>query len=215
MGYPAPTNPPPGPYAAILETASPADAAAINAINPPKRKPGRPRKEKDTIPVPGMAEEAVAPQFGPGVITAHITQAVVAQDAQQPVRRDTYDPANPPPAPAPAAAAPLAAAPAPGPDARPIIDTLMVGCHVWSPKVPVAVIRFETFVAKAQEMIGEGAYWAGYGYKTNGVMLQAMQRLITEARPETLVIEDARCPEAVLALSWLRANALYVIEGGR
>jgi len=206
MGYPAPTNPPPGPYTPAPR-ATAEEEAAIAAVNPPKRYRKQPRKEADTIPVPAMVAEPVTAPLAP---TAHDLLKAVAGTATLAVNLAAMaeKPVAPlPPMPAVADGEFLPIVPT-------IIDTLLVGCQLWSTTRLVEVVRFEFFVAKAQEMMGEGAYWAGYGYKTNGIMLQNIQRLITEARPETLIIGDARTPEAVLALSWLRANSAVIVEGG-
>ena len=220
-------------YEALNTAATPAavqDARA--AINPQRRGRGRPRKEADTIPVPALAEEPVASP-APVAQAAQQAGAVPARlDADrtaQPLTQITVeipreDPLLPPPPPPPAPSPTVAELKAElkniiddgmrPPAQRPIIATLLVGCHIWSTSRVVEVVRFEHFVAKAQEMIGEGAYWQGYGYKTNGLMLQAIEKLITEAKPDTLIVGDARTPEATLALSWLRANAGVIVEGG-
>src|ERR1700690_953855 len=183
------------------------EEAAIAAVNPPKRYRKQPRKEADTIPVPAMVAEPVTAPLAP---TAHDLLKAVAGTATLAVNLAAM--AEKPVAPLPPMPA-VADGEFP-PIVPTIIDTLLVGCQLWSTTRLVEVVRFEFFVAKAQEMMGEGAYWAGYGERTNGIMLQNIQRRITEARLEALIIGDARTPEAVLALSWLRANSAVIVEGG-
>jgi hypothetical protein len=76
-------------------------------------------------------------------------------------------------------------------------------------------LSFDAIVARARAMVGDAAYFAGYGYKTNGLMLEAMQRVIQADRPHELVVLDPRTPEATLCMSYLRSIAKVAVESVR
>jgi hypothetical protein len=64
-------------------------------------------------------------------------------------------------------------------------------------------------------MIGDAAYFAGFGYKTNGLMIESIQRSIQADKPPSLLVIDPRTPEATLMLSYLRSIANNCIESVR
>jgi hypothetical protein len=180
-----------------------ATAASLVAVPTPGGNPMLPRHD-----MPAEAPVAInpPPKRGPG----------------RPRKHDTI-PAPPPvveePAPAPAASnaqgleflqAAFAPTPTPiGTDHR--LNVLYVGCVPRGVNVPV----LETYVAQARAMIGDAAYFAGFGYKTNGLMSESIQRLIQADKPSSLLVIDPRTPEATLCLSYLRSIANNCVESVR
>jgi hypothetical protein len=201
--HPLPSEAPTAPHGVVP---SAEESAAINAaaINPPKRGPGRPRKvaADPAAPVP----TTVAPNGAGGATSAKLAALLAA----------------PPPDPAAVVASvpPPAAAPTPPPAApTPItphtIATLFVGCMPVVKGQAADSTDFDQIWSRAKEMIGAAAFFGGYGYKTNGLMLEAVQRIVAQDRPSAVVVTDPRTPEAVLCLSYLRANATVAVESLR
>jgi hypothetical protein len=184
-----------------------AEVAADARINPPKRGRGRPKK--DTVPAPAMALVA---QEAPVAQAVQLDPGVAAVTAPTPAP----SPLNGPSMSEAIAAAITAGTPAPrpvvasAPQISPI-GTLYVGC------MPVArnYATLDSILLQAREMIGPAAYFGGYGYKTNGMMSEAVSKILASRRIESLVVEDPRLPEAALVLSYLRANAAETVEALR
>lgn len=169
--------------AIVQTTIAPANAGAgqvqAAAINPPKRGPGRPRKNPVAQPPPAVP---VAPP-------ATSTNPADAQAAACAARAPSYPP------PAPVASGGL---------------TLYVGC-VPVP-MPQGAVDFDAIVAKAKDMITLPVYYANYGYKANGMVLDAVQRIVEHAKPTTIVVAHPSSPEC---LSYLRSVASVVVEAVR
>lgn len=204
-----------------------ADAAHM-AINPPKRGPGRPRKAPAaTAPATPAAPPATSsnsldalaaamaapdpePAFGQPIIG---TNPVVSQYRIQKGEIAPFTVEEN----LALAASPPAPAPAPG-----LIQTLFVGCRplATSPAAGnvhrdlVDTVEFDAVFAKAKEMLTEPVYYANYGYKSNGMLLQNVQKLVEHMKPTALVVAYMS-PEANLCLSYLRSVAQVTVEAVR
>ena len=122
------------------------------------------------------------------------------------------------PAPAPTFAPPPALSPAPVPAPAPApssahrIATLYVGCM---PRGSVGAVDLDVLVAKAKIAIGPQAYYANFGYKTNGLMLQMLEQIVQHDRPAAVVVSHPHAPETALFLPMLCAASDNVIEACR
>jgi hypothetical protein len=202
-----PTQGNPHPLGADLDQpAVDAVVAAAEGINPPKRGRGRPKK--DTIPAPALTY-APGPRQAislspPPALEPSPEVATVAQQAP-PALSPKHEPAD-----VDVAKALIDTISA---SRAKKIGTLYVGC------IPVGVPceNLDDMLLKAREMIGQAAYFGGYGYKTNGMVSEAINKMIDAlAKPiSDLIVADPRLPEAALVLSYLRANAGTVIEALR
>lgn len=181
---------PPAPESGVTIQGCPVTTAG--GINPPKRPVGRPRK--------AVADPSAPP--APGTETAGKLAALLAAPPPEPA---TVVTSVPPPAPAAA----------PTPITPHTIATLFVGCMPVVKGQATDSTDFDQIWARAKDMIGAAAFFGGYGYKTNGMMLEAVQRIVAQDRPQAVVIMDPRTPEAVLCLSYLRANATVAVESLR
>lgn len=188
-----------------------ASAPAPAAINPPAKRPvGRPRKT-DTVPAPppayvGAAAAVLPP---PEAAPAAPPAALSSVGASAPTGALTVTPAAAPP-PAPAVARPL-----PAPCAGHRIAQLFVGCMPMIMDGDIPIMSFDAIVARAKEMITLPVYFAGFGYKSNGLLLEAVQRIIEADKPESVLVFDPRTPEAMLCLSHLRSIATMSVESVR
>ena len=178
---------------------APVPAAGAEGINPPKRGRGRPRK--DAAPGPGAASPTMV---GVPAVTAGGFTAPTA-------------PAEPAPAlfvaPAPAtipAPPPVEALIAPDAN-RARIGTLYVGCRPSSGKA----LDFTALVAEAKVTIGPAVYYAGYGFKANGMLLQMIDQIIQHRRPAAVVVPDPAAQEATICMSLLYSLADNVVEALR
>jgi hypothetical protein len=180
-----------------------ADAAVLAAvgaegINPPKRGRGRPRKEAPTIPAPPPAVDVtvtIPPAAAVPVMALHVeaTPSIVTSSITLP-----------------AATPALLPVAAPDPN-RARIGTLYVACRptsgVWK--------EFATLVAKAKVAIGPAVYYAGYGYKANGMLLQMIDQIIQHDRPVAVVVPDPSAQEATICMALLYSLADNVVEALR
>jgi hypothetical protein len=173
------------------------EAGGGPAINPPKRAVGRPRKAV-ADPAAPVATTA-APEGAGGATSAKLAALLAA----------------PPPAPEAVVTTVPPPAAAPTPITPHTITTLFVGCMPVNKGQAADSVDFDRIWARARDMIGMAAFFGGYGYKTNGLMLEAVQRIIAQDRPTAVVVMDPRTPEAVLCLSYLRANATVAVESLR
>jgi hypothetical protein len=87
---------------------------------------------------------------------------------------------------------------------------LYVGCRPTTP----GDVDFDNLIAKAKIAIGP-AYYAGYGYKANGMLLQMVEAIVQHDRPQSLVVAYPNAPEATLCLSHLRGISDTVVEAIR
>ncbi len=163
-------------------------------INPPKRTRGRPKK--DTIPAPEMSQ---------GTVVASNIQALPAGAAVSVSPQGAVTVTEAP--------IEIAVAEQAEDEARRTksIETLCVGC------MPVGhtFTSLDGILADARDMIGDAAYFGGYGYKTNGMMIEAVKKLLVGRTIEVLVVPNPNLPEAALVLSHLRAMAAVTIEALR
>ncbi len=185
----------------------PAAPAATVAINPPKRGPGRPRK----APAAPAADAAPTTPAAPPATSTNSLDALAAAMA-----------ATDEPEPVVATVAPVAVevtqAPAPG-----IIQTLFVGClpRATSPAAGnthrdlVDTVDFDTIVAKVKDMITTPVYYANFGYKSNGMLLDGVQKVVEFMKPTALLVLHPASPEATLCLSYLRSVSQVAIEAVR
>ena len=171
--------------------------AGAEGINPPKRGRGRPRKDAATVPgaaSPTMVGVPVLGGFTPPTAPAEPTPALFVAPAPATI-----------PAPPPVEA--LIA-----PDAnRARIGTLYVGCRPSSGKA----LDFTALVAEAKVTIGPAVYYAGYGYKANGMLLQMIDQIIQHRRPAAVVVPDPAAQEATICMSLLYSLADNVVEALR
>ena len=206
----SPSSPfaPGGAFEGLPETASPAPDAPANEvpatfapvapgqINPPARGRGRPpgSKNKPKEAVPTVRDISTDP---------HVAyQKLVALDAEA-ARLD------PPTIPAPA--------PAPVKDGPHRLECLFVGCHVVANGGPATdyIADFDALVAMAKVAIGPAAYFAAYGYKANGMLLQMIEGIVQQVRPISIRVTHPNSPEALLCLSYLRSIADTLVESVR
>lgn len=208
-----PTNPGGNAYNAAARSDIPGNGASTVttgpaptvAINPPKRGPGRPKGAKNDHPRDDarLAALSVPATTAEGVV--HITPPPAERPAPLPLT-------------IPQASAELAASLAqPTVTGVPIptshrIEVLFVGCIPFPHN---EVDMFDDLIMRAKEMITLPVYFANYGYKTNGMMLEAIQRLIQADKPRAICIPDPRTQEATLALSYLRSVSQSVVEALR
>ena len=182
-------------------TALPQAPVTVQAINPPKRGPGRPRKN----PLP-VQNEVSRPEIAPPV--------GVAPSVVQEIAPAVAPPAVAPPVVAPPAVAPPAVAP---PAGLPI-GILYVGCvpRAASPSAgatyrdQVDYIDLERLIAKARQVIGEKVYFDNYGYKANGFVVQVVSKILAELRPSAVVVSCPRSCEYILGL--LKSISDVVVE---
>jgi len=91
--------------------------------------------------------------------------------------------------------------------------------HVFAQQFPILLPdgKINPILAEARDMIGPVSYFGGYGYKTNGMMIEAVTRILAarEGVIAVLVVPDPRLPEAALVLSHLRAMSNVVVEALR
>lgn len=170
----------------------PVVAGADSQINPPKRGRGRPRKDA-----------------APSGTTSPTMVGVPA------LQHDTI----PAPPPAPVQIAAVAPAPPPPIPALPSLDgpprarigTLYVGCRPTT----AGALDFNMLVAKAKIAIGPATYYAGYGYKANGMLLQMIDAIIQHDKPAAVVVPDPAAQEATICMSLLYSLADNVVEALR
>jgi hypothetical protein len=185
---------PPVPQSAIDATVK-----AAEGINPPKRTRGRPKR--DTVPAPAMEGSAtkelitIAQEKGALPVPERLAElpphlaAMIATIEATPV-------------------APLEGVPVPSD--KPI-ETLCVGCIPFGH----AFETLDNILAQVRDMITAAVYFGGYGYKTNGMVIEGVTKLLAGRTIEVLVVADPRLPEAALVLSHLRAMSTVVIEAIR
>jgi hypothetical protein len=200
----APANPTPGgnPYNAAARTDIPGNdspAEVLSAgINPPARRgPGRPPGSKN------KPKDVAAPAAAPAAPVA----APVVPDLPAPPVPPTVAQAS---AELAASLAQADAPPAPIPAHE--LNFLLVGCTVRGLNT-IDAVDFDILAAAARDMIGAERYFRDFGYKTNGLFLEALQRIIGVTQPPSVVIADPRTPEATLASSYLRGIARTIVEG--
>lgn len=203
-GHPLPANPTPGGNPVSSERAD----MPAQAINPPKRGRGRPKKDPtpetaQTIPAPPptQPETPQAKDEAPGDNGAAL--ASLLAEAEEPIM-----------AAADAARVARDAEESPKPAPTHQIQALFVGCILVGPEAENCV-NFDHLVAKARDLVGPASYFGDYGYKTNGRMLEHITRLIDATPIEGLIVVDPRTPEATLCLSMLRSKARTVVESVR
>ncbi len=183
------------PLAPTTQAIIDAEVKRAEGINPPKRPRGRPKA--DTVPAPAMPQT--------GTVTA---SNIPELPAGTPVTVSDSG-----------AVTPRAAV---GPDAQPCavlaslsakpIETLCVGCMPFGHDF----VSLDTVLAEVRDMITPAVYFGGYGYKTNGMVIEGVTKLVAaRGTIEVLVVPDPRLPEAVLVLSQLRAMSAVVIEAIR
>jgi hypothetical protein len=167
-------------------------------INPPKRR-GRPPGAKNKVDGTGPASPTLVgvPALSPvEVLGINVTPVPVAP---------------PPPALSPIAVVAATPTPAPVPTGH-RIGTLYVGC---APTSRGATVDFDALVATCKVAIGPAAYFAAYGYKANGMLLQMMEAVLQHEKPAAVVVAYPNAPEAVLCLSHLRSLSETVVEAIR
>lgn len=183
------------PVAGVDYAQTPAAEAA--AINPPRRA-GRPAgsKNKPKDPTPDRVISSVmgaADAVLKALVPAEPLPALPVAEASRELATLLATPA-PPPIPVPATGK--------------AITTLVVGAVVYGRDF----VDFDNILAKAKDMIGDAAYFGGFGYKTNGMMLEAVQRILGANPVDTLVVKSV--PQVDM-LSYLRANASVLVEAIR
>jgi hypothetical protein len=88
------------------------------------------------------------------------------------------------------------------------INTLYIGC------APEAsdFIDFDMILASARDMIGDASYYGNFGYKTNGMMLEAVKKIMSPVAYDRVVVRHPQQPESLLCLSYLRGIAVTVVS---
>jgi isocitrate lyase len=75
------------------------------------------------------------------------------------------------------------------------------------------VVYFDRLVVEAQRMIGDASYFGGFGYKTNGMMQEAIKRLLADLPGCDLVVTNPNTPMAAMCKEFLMGAAEGVIMG--
>ena len=134
----------------------------------------------------------------------------------------TNKPKDTVPAPAPTEAAPAlpatpaALSPAPAAAGAPHrIATLYVGCVPRGGDHGAGAIDLDMLVAKAKIAIGPQSYYANYGYKTDGMILQMLEQIIQHDRPDAVVVSHPQDTKTALLLPMLCAASDTVVEACR
>jgi hypothetical protein len=61
-------------------------------------------------------------------------------------------------------------------------------------------------------MIGDASYYGNFGYKTNGMMLEAVKKIMSPVAYDRVVVRHPQQPESLLCLSYLRGIAVTVVS---
>ena len=185
QGNPHPLGNDMPPHITMSQEKIDATVAAAAAINPPKRPRGRPKS--DTVPVPALASE-------PPALSPPAPKTEPADIAQLKATIDTISVSRGAPALSPGKS----------------IGTLYIGCAPVGPYTSV-----DSLLASARDMIGPDAYYTGYGFKTDGNMLNCVNKIIASKPIDRLVVQDPRLKEAAVVLLHLRSAAVEVVEALR
>jgi PD-(D/E)XK nuclease superfamily protein len=181
--------------AAIPTAPATAFAPEPGQINPPaKRGRGRPKKNSEATAPAAPAAPAATAATPTLVGTPALPPTVAAAGAEL----------------AASLAAPAPVAPAPTGHR---VSCLYVGCLPH--RGQVNSVDFDSIVAKAKVAIGPAAYYAAYGYKANGMLLQMVEAIVQSDKPGAIVVPYPASPEATLCLSHLRSVSETVVEAVR